>query len=285
MGKLKAMALISIFLLLTMPFSSFSAMGDAKLPQWVVGDKWVYNSTFHEFRRTIEVEVTELSTVNVNGTYYDVYIVVTTSNNTFEGVSFSISVIESYVLRSNLAKIKTEFTETISGNTSNPIITTNSPPRMDYDFPLKVGKTWQSHFTESVYDGETYNNISRSINYSVMSSEYLVLESGTFKCYKIRIDDGFSPFYYDWYSPDVNNTVNATLGTEMFVPIELTSYKISGKGGEDPDPTDPSSEDFPYILLLIPIIIAVILVIIVVSRKKTAKKKMKKKGKKGKKPE
>jgi hypothetical protein len=279
---LKIIALISMFLLLTLPHSSFTALGDAVKPQWNVGNTWVYNTTFFNKNRTIEVEVTEISTVNVNDTNYDVYVVKTLSNITIQNVDYS-TVVNSYVLRSNLAKVKTEFTETAAQDISITMITTYSPPRRDYNFPLKVGKTWQSTFTESLFDGENYNNLSRRLNYSVIEKEDLTLEAGTFESYKIKVDDDFGSTYYDWYSPEVNNTVNSTLGSDMFLPIELISSTLIAQedGDTKPDDKPKPTEDFPYLLLLIPVIMAVILVVILVLKKKGSKKKKKKKKKKG----
>lgn len=279
LSKMKIMTLISMFLLLSMPLSSFSALSDAEQPQWIVGDKWHYKSTQFEWTRNVSVEVTGITNVNVNNIDYDVYVVETKSNLTLQDITLTTG-INSYILRSNLAKVKNEFTETISGNTSIVMTTTYNPPRKDYDFPLKVGKTWYSESTESFFDGETYNNISRRLNYSVVELESLNLEAGTFECYKIKIDDGLGSIYYDWYSPKVNNTVNATLRLDLFLPLELTSYTISGKGGEDSKPGDTSIVDTPYLLLLISVIVAVILVVIVVLKKKGAKKKKKKSAKK-----
>jgi hypothetical protein len=272
-----------MFLLLALPYSSFTALSDAEMPQWKVGNKWVYKSTFFDSPRTISVEVTEISTVNVNNTDYDVYVVETSSDFTIQNITYSTTVITSYILRSNLAKVKTVFSETNSENQSINIITTNSPPRRDYDFPLKVGKSWHSDYTESLFDGENYNNLSRKLNYSVTGIESLTLEAGTFECYKIKVDDELGMTYYDWYSPKVNNTVNATVGSEMFLPLELNSSTFSDQEDVDPKPTDTQGVDILYLLLLIPVIIAVILVVIVVFKKKGAKKKKRKKKKKKKK--
>jgi hypothetical protein len=265
-----------MFLLLALPLSSFTAESDAEQPQWKVGDKWHYKSTQLEGTQDISVEVTEITNVNVNNIDYDVYVVETKSNFTFQGVTL-ITGINSYILRSNLAKVKNEFTETVSQNTSIVMTTTYNPPRKDYDFPLKVGKTWYSESTESFFDGETYNNISRRLDYSVVELESLTLEAGTFECYKIKIDDGLGSIYYDWYSPKVSNTVNATLRLDLFLPLELTSSTFTDHEDGNSKPGDTSNVETPYLLLLISVIVAVILVVIVVLKKKDAKKKKRKK--------
>jgi hypothetical protein len=273
---MKIMALISMFLLLATPFSSFTALSDAELPQWMVGDKWTYNSISHSVTRTLTVEVTDISTVNVNGTDYDVYVVETSTAITVENNTYT-TIITNYIIRSTFETVKTEFAESDPEGLIYEMTMTYSPPRKDYDFPLEVGKTWYSNYTEILFDGFDYNNISMSISYLVTEIEYLTLEVGTFECYKIEVNDGMVSTYYNWYSPDVNNTVEATIGTDLFLPLELTSYTISGGGDGDGD-SEPA--EIPYLLLLIPIIIAVILVVMIILKKKSNEKKKKKKKKK-----
>ncbi len=271
--------ILIFFILLIQVFTS-TVISDAELPEWSVGDKWKYETSIVGIMGNITTEVIEMSTINVNGTNYEVYIVETILELTIEEMIITHT-INNYILRSDLSTVKTELTETFEDGSSLTAVTTYTPPRKDYDFPLAVGKEWTSNFAESTYVEDTgYYNFTKLINYTVVGQESVTVGAGTFDSYKIEIDDGLGNVIYSWYSPEVNNVVNTTgRPEEMGLPMKLTRYQYND---EDDGETNPSLVPYLLLLLLIPIIV-ILFVGLFILRKGRKKKKRKKKRKKKKK--
>ncbi len=260
-----------------------TVIGDAEIPEWSVGDKWEYETSIIGMRGNITIEVIEMSTINVNSTDYDVYVVETMLELTMDGM-FITNTINNYILRGDLATVKTVFNETGPDDSLHIVVTTYDPPRKDYDFPLVLGKTWTSNFTESIYE-ETmgYYNLTRLIKYTVVGQESVTVGAGTFDCYKIEMDYGPGDVIYTWYSPEVNNVVNTTgRPEEMGLPMKLTHYQYDDK---DDGETSPSQVPYLLLLLLIPIIVILFVGLLVLRKGRKKKKRKKKRRKKKKKNE
>jgi len=270
---------LMFFILLIQVFTS-TVVSDAELPEWSVGDKWKYEVSIIGIMGNITTEVIEMTTINVNDTDYEVYVVETIIELTIEEMIITHT-INNYILRSDLSTVKTELIETFPDGSSLNAVTTYIPPRKDYDFPLAVGKEWTSNFTESTYVEDTgYYNFTKLINYTVVGQESVTVGAGTFDSYKIEIDDGLGNVIYSWYSSEVNNVVNTTgRPEEMGLPMKLTHYQYDDK---DDGETSPSQVPYLLLLLIIPIIV-ILFVGLLVLRKGRKKKKRKKKRKKKKK--
>ncbi len=276
----KAIVIIFIILLFTPLFhgSVFTTVGQSPLPEWKVGDKWEYENQLPGMMTNSTTEVTEITTINVNGSDYDGYIVITTTKIIQPGIT-TTETINNYIIRNSLALIKTERNNNYPDGSLITTITHYSPPKQDYNFPIEVGKTWSSVSIKNSYsDIGAYYNTSISMNYSVVDVESITVKAGTFKCYKIEIDDGWGILSYNWYSPEVKNIVKTVVDSqELPSSSELTSYSF----GEKKD-KGFNLFSMPYILLLILIPIIVISLVILLVRRKGKKKKKGKKDKKSK---
>ncbi|UCE39482.1 MAG: hypothetical protein JSW00_09760 [Thermoplasmata archaeon] len=270
---------VSIFL---MPYSTQTAFSDAELPQWKVGYRWDYKGQEQNTTVNLTVKVIEITTIEMNGMAYDVYVVNITSIAMINQVQDQFQVIDQknkYIQTSNLATVKEEISH-IAPNRNINGNNTYTPLKKEYDFPILVGKKWTSSYTKNVsLEGLGTYLISESINYSVIAEESVTVAAGTFDCYKIEIDVGTGVIDQFWYSEKVKNIIKTTRFSEdIFYEMNLTAYSF--KEEEDGDSDDITTEDLlPYILILI-IVILIIVVIVARKRKKSKKKKKKKKKKK-----
>jgi hypothetical protein len=230
-------ATLLLFIILMQIFTP-NVISDAEMPEWSVGKKWNYEASITGIIGNVTIEVIDITIINVNGTDYEVYVVETILELTMNGM-YITDTINNYIRRGDLATVKTVFNQTGPDDSSHILVTTYDPPKKDYDFPLVVGKTWTSNFTESIYE-ETmgYYNLTRLIKYTVVGQESVTVGAGIFDCYKIKIDYDLGDVIYAWYSPEVNNVVNTTgRPEEMGLPMKLTHYQYDDK---DDGETSPS---------------------------------------------
>lgn len=259
------LASVSVLFILLMQGFAPTCFGDAELPKWKVGDKWRYEPTTVNITANFTIEVSELTTVNVNGTNYEVYIVKTRSDLIVPDANLT-ELIDHYILRGNLGIVKRNTTHIAPEEEIQTAVTTYNPPRMDYHFPLVIGKSWFSNFTESMYNKDWgYYNTTKSVRYTVVGIESVTVKAGTFECYKIEINEGGGGFVYTWYSPEVNNMVKTTGGTEgLIFPMELTYSTYLEKENEG---FNLFAMPWVLLLIIIPIIIVILVVWLVVKRK------------------
>lgn len=271
---------LMLFILLTQILAPI-AVSDAKLPEWSVGVRWEYKSPIPEVPANFTMEVKDITTINVNGTDYEVYVVENIIEFPIEDIIVT-NTINNYILRDGLSTVKTVLIQPGPEDTLRITETIYNPPKKDYNFPLTVGKEWNSKFFESVHEEELgYFNTTRDFKYKVVGEEPVTVEAGTFDCYKIEIDIGFVNPTIAWYSPEVENVVKTTgRQAEMGIPMELTHYTH-----EDDDDGETSPSEAPYLLLLflIPIIVILFVGLMVMRTGRKKKKKRKSKGKKKKK--
>lgn len=270
-----------MFFILLMQIFAPIAVSDAKLPEWSIGDIWKYKSPIREVPANFTIEVKDITTINVNGTDYEVYVVENIIEFPIEDIIVT-NIINNYILRDDLSTVKTELIEAGPGNSTRITVTIYDPPKKDYNFPLSVGKEWNSKFFESIYEEELgYFNTTRDFKYKVLGEEPVTVEAGIFDCYKLEIDVGFVDPTIAWYSPEVNNVVKTTgRQAEMGIPMELIHY--TSEDGDDGE-TTPSSVPYLLLLLIIPIIVILFVAFLAMRMGRKKKKKRKSKGKKKKK--
>ncbi len=246
-------AIISCFLLIGGLTSI--VMGDSEKPDWKVGDEWKYDMTVMGMNVKVTHKVSEITNINVNGTDYEV---------------FHIEVIGSggtkhmYYTKSDLSLVKMEVPSTA---VSSSFTITYDPPKKEFDFPLVVGKTWNSTYTETIHSDE-YGliNVTGTEYYSVVEIESITIKAGTFECYRIESHDdhGFINTTR-WYSEDVKYFIKSSEKVnEVTTELELISYTFDGKGEGSAPPALPDL----ILLVIIPLIILAFVVGVAVSRKR-----------------
>jgi hypothetical protein len=256
---------------------SLPVVGQAEMPEFNIGDRWEYLSTTLGMNMSMTFEISEQTTIDVNGTNYNVWAIEADSTIDFLGYYTAESTGYNYHLISNMAVVKSDMTMSVIGIDST-IIITYEPPKADIDFPLTIGKTWTSSFTETTQTdvmGETeYSQYNSSFNYTVIGMETITVEAGTFECYKIEADDGEGTLVTIWYSSEVKNKVKEVTSSWGTIDTEtqLVDYQFAGENGDE-DEEGFNLFAMPYLLLFLLIIIVVIVVVVVAARGKGKKAK------------
>ena len=216
--------------------------GDCEKPDWEVGDEWKYDMTVLGMTGTVTYKVSDVTSINVNGTNYDVYDM---------EIKGSGGIQHTYYLNNNLALVKTEAPST---GTGSGMTWTYDPPKEEFDFPLVVGKTWNSTYTQSISGGGLDPlNVTLIENYTVVKIESVTVKAGTFECYRIEShDENEITNTTRWYSKEVKNVVKSSVKiSELTTEMELISFTFDGKGeGSDP-PALPNLLLFIIITLII----------------------------------
>gem|GEM_PF-1153943 len=233
------------------PYTSISTMmSDGDIPTWYLGDTWSYtinplsfsspNGTFtgsiHNFRQTVTGITDGTYTIHITG---DLTGVVTVPG--FSGDLTGEITGTSYFRVSDLAEISTAMNS--QGTITYMMIPfpyemsfyTNSSPALEtYDFPLRVGETWQlgSYTTAEgsfsilgVYE-QSFNE-SQWVDETVACTqqEQISVPAGTFVCYQIGRETS-----QNWYATDAGNIVKSIVnqtGENMSVHLELTLQSYS----------------------------------------------------------
>jgi hypothetical protein len=283
-GRLKTRIIFvcALFCLILVQTLSSTAFGQSTKPVWVEGDVWEYKTSQMDiYTQNDTMDFSDISTINVNGTDYDVYVLNTTSVIFLSGNEYNYTG-HDYHLISNLAILRKEMTLSRESNNQSLVIT-YEPPKEDYEFPLSVGASWTSTFTESecttfndVVMG--YNNYTKTVTYTVLEEGNIEVEAGEFECYLIEGDDGGGEITRIYYSPEVKNAVKIRTESHgmMTQDSELTYYDVTAppENGEDEynETGGEDSDEFtmPWLLMLfiIPIIIAVVIIAAMATRKK-----------------
>jgi hypothetical protein len=221
----------SVMILLSILLNSTPVViSDAELPEWEVGDKWSYETPYYGLTLEERREVTNITTINVNGTNYDVYVLQTTASSLPWGDFTSYN----YISISNMALVRTMVIWSY-GTNGTETITIYQPPLENFDFPLSVGKTWTSTYTSSQYDETTgYINWTETLYYQVTGTEKIKVKAGTFKCYVIEESNEWGDISQrTWYSSEVKNSVKKEDIGRITIEKQLTSYSIKGMGDEE----------------------------------------------------
>jgi hypothetical protein len=203
-------------------------MGDAELPEWKVGDKWVYETPYYGVILKEKTEVINITTINVNDISYGVYVVLTNGS-----APWLDTTLYSYVLINNMTTVKETGTWGYGINKTEAVII-YQPPKKELDFPLSVGKTWNSTYQRIHYDEiQGYINMTETLFYNVTGIETITVKAGTFKCYVIEEFHEWGDIHLrTWYSPKVKNAVKIEDIYRITIVTELTSYSANGKDEE-----------------------------------------------------
>jgi hypothetical protein len=249
-----------VFIIFLITSSPSLVGGDSEKPDWEVGDKWNYDMSVMGMSVPVTYKVSDITSIDVNGTDYDVY------DMEIKGTGGTQHM---YYLTSDLALVKTQI-PSMGGD--SPMISSYDPPKIEFDFPLAVGKTWNSTSIQSVTGGGfDPANLTLIETYNVVRMESITVEAGTFECYRIEsMNDNELITTTRWYSEEVRNVVKSTVNiSSVNTEMELKSYSFKGEG----DGSDDDALPEPLMFLIIPIIIVVLIVGLLLSgkRKKTQK--------------
>ena len=181
--RLRKLAGIAIVVLWIIPFLLMWAPtvnGDAELPEWNVGDRWEYETPYYGMVVKEKTEVTDITTIDVNGTNYEVYIVLTTSSVPWGDIE-----LYKYIAVNDMAIVKTRTIQS-SGNSSIETVIIYRPPKKEYDFPLDFGKSWASSYTRYQHSESLgYINATDNLRYHIDKIDRIKVKAGTFECYVI----------------------------------------------------------------------------------------------------
>jgi len=170
-----------------------------ELPKLYVGDRFEYKMTFNPNYLDMSedatasgsgsFEVIGSESVSINSMEYEVYIIKAKFNMQMtEGIYSMSNVVDTtiWLQRSDYAVIKEESYYTSSypgeGDTSSHDITTYTPPKNQYGFPISVGKHWEVTTTVNTKETYTYEGETETDEYSYQeTSEYECLRTETVK--------------------------------------------------------------------------------------------------------
>jgi len=259
------------FVLLSMLLCFFEPVSaEMQKPEWQVGDFWEYEMAIFypnsNFSAKGKLEIKEEKTITVNLTEYNVYEQIGSFNFTNMDLNYAF-----YYNKSNLAELK------LVAYSSSPGVTyhveyTYDPP-LDYDWPLKVGDSWQVETTETVYDESNSSVFSEEItkNYECLRKTEVNIPAGSYNCYEVKSwnekDDKSKEYLIEYYSTEVGNTVKQEQysNDSLHVSMILTSYKYGSQSN------DSSDEDFKigFEFVFIVFIMLVVMFIFIWRHKKT----------------
>lgn len=267
MKKLHISVSTILFCLALIFGAASSVASDAEVPEWKKGDEWVYEmsttttieGTTVKITTEMTMEVKQLTTINVNGTNYDVYDMEIKVKRSMGGVT-STSISHEYLRRSDQAVVKS-----VDDSGSESFY---DPPKKDLDFPLSIEKTWTCTYTNCEYDEDVdmWFNYTTTATHTIEKKESVSVRAGKYECYKIRSQyEGESDASYAWYSPEAKNVVKFT-SSDVTGVGELTSSTYEAK--EEAFFLFSSLFGIPIFLILILVIIVVILVVALAARKR-----------------
>lgn len=104
-----------------------------------------------------------------------------------------------------------------------------TPPLTNYDWPLVVGKKWESRAIMSTPTGK----LSVETSYEVQSYQKIAVPAGVFDCFYIvgQNDTGLIKNFRLWYSPEVQYHVKSIkYSQDAYVLEELLDFKVGTDG-------------------------------------------------------
>lgn len=284
---------------------SGNAFGDLEKPTWSVGDKWEYNMTFTEggMNGTMKMEVEGTTTITVNDTNYDVYMLEMSGSGTMSmsGMTGNWTMDGTgYLQQSDLAMVKTvmdmnmtmtmEYPSPGTYYMSSSNTTTYSPPLDENDFPISVGETWTATATATSTEetssnmpyypsGNTTSTTTETENYECLCTESVTVPAGTFNTYKIKSQEpGSNSYEIDYISSDVGFMVKSETYNEtgqLSSTMELTSYSYAGPEEEEGGIGETLGKEVGGVSILYWLIIIVIILVVIVIALVALKRKKK----------
>lgn len=285
--KISAVVVMSIFVVSL--FSGVNAEIVITKPSPKQGSFWSYDYRAGPITATQTFTLTGTSDINVQGTNYNVYVLaVTISGNFNDGINtgtFSMQGIY-YITTQDMASVKSYWQERlevtgmgITTTVESYCNSTSQPPVKEFDFPLKVGKSWSYTATtttdcQSYVNGApsspTHDTSTDSRTWNVVAEEKVSVPAGTFDT--LHLKDNDSPANELWISSDVGFYVKE-VGENL--NLELKSYKYESEppppGNNLPGPLGESSTMLMIIIAVIVIIAVVSAVVVVLWMKKKKK--------------
>lgn len=233
-----SLLLIVLTLLSLIVFSPppWSARADAPAPYSTitVGDWWSYSTTNYASGLTLTGTMTQTiagsATILVNGISTDSYRLVVTGSGTISGSGVTGTFTESgslYFRKSDMGAINGTATIVETAGIVVTVIISghNSIPVAPYKFPLVIGNSWSTSYTDNTtithYTSVNptpvvQTNVTQvTKSYSVVSSSIMTVGAGSFEAYDVHSSDS-SGSIDDYYSPQVENS------------LRMLSYDSSG---------------------------------------------------------
>jgi len=279
-----------VFILMAVPFS---AKGDMQLPEFDLGDQWVYS---------VNLKLEEMATLSGDWTFevedvamvsgHEVYDMSLTGDGTatFGAMGIFPYTLEgfTYVRKSDLATVKEsimiDFDTSLIGSgfyLSAFINMSYDPPLNQFDFPIEEGDTW-SAITSTTFGfnivsnlfptNSTSTTVSISTDFEVESKETVDVAAGKFTTYKIEMEEENGNTTYTYMSTKsgymvkmrIYNSTGASTGT-----MNLKSYTYTAPATEDGDfISDLMGSLWLLLILLVAIVVLVILVVLLSKRSK-----------------
>jgi hypothetical protein len=182
--------------------AALSQTGDIMVPRWQIGDEWQY----------------AYQSPSGSGTY--VWVV---------DRIVALEGIQHYVIKSGAREIFYRVSDLASSleQINGSVVGRETPSRLQYDWPLIVGKSWEQSFrNERPVARQTTNN---TYIWTVESEETVTVPAGTFRTLKIvwRNKKSNSLVHEIWYAPEAKQWVKIreVLSTGIR-ERELIAYKI-----------------------------------------------------------
>lgn len=184
-------------------------------------------------------EINDITTIEVNGTTYEVYKIVSTANMTYTSPTMNYSV-NTYAIEyrriSDLALIKQDNKVELDPTMYYANITYN-PPFKEFDYPIAIGKKWNASYTQYITRSTGNGNdqaSSRQItsHYKCIGKENISVKGMVFNCYVIRQTnyeselDTDSPATHVYLNSSVGNLVKSEyyLNETAKQEINMTAY-------------------------------------------------------------
>jgi hypothetical protein len=200
-----------------------------KLPDYEVGDTWVWDYVMYGTNYTLTEEIIGEETVEGRDCYVtDMSFDPVLSFPQAEGESTITGMTYWGDKATGIFEVKRE----MSGNYNGEAFTLTMVS--DYSswesiFPLEIGREVETEQTTTQYMGDTQAGEPTVIaqRYKVNSQEEITVSAGTFDCWKITIYDGAgSVLQVVWWSDEARTIVKSTDGVGNTI-MELLSYSVS----------------------------------------------------------
>lgn len=221
----RASVILVLVSLLTITMISASSCGEkiAQLPEYKIGDQWVYKMESKGLIYEVNINVTEIDTVGGKESYVTVW----EYQPALEGVITNMS---AWIGKATMLPTRAQMTGQMMGLPYSVIVDFSYFfPDQEW-WPLEVGKEIEVDETLSkttkALGLENKETERKTSTYEVVRIEDITVLAGTFKCFKIvEYDKTGKKISATWYSDDVKNDVKY-IDYEAQESLELKSYSL-----------------------------------------------------------
>ena len=218
----KVSIIVLIPLLITTMFSAISC-GETKaqLPEYKIGNQWVYKMEYQGLIHDITIDVTDTDFIDSK----ECYVTVWNYQPALEGVITNMSV---WIDKAIIYPIRTQMTGTMMGLPYSAIVNSSYVFHDQEWWPVEVGKeiriSGTKNRTTKALGLENKETETKTSTYEVVRMEEVKVLAGTFNCFKIvEHDETGMKLSETWYSDDVKNDVKY-INYEEGYTIELKSF-------------------------------------------------------------